>query len=82
MMRRHDPQTMEDGFALLQPYAAEHIEELITEFRQEPEDGRLRNWLLELIGDARSPAALPLLEEMISDAHESAPLSERGGDRW
>jgi HEAT repeat protein len=79
MMRRHDPQTMEDGFALLQPCAAEHIEELIAQFRQEPEDGRLRYWLLELIGDARSPAALPLLAEMIGDKHESIRRSAARG---
>jgi hypothetical protein len=56
LMRRHDPQAREDGFHLLLPHAAEHTDELIAEFSQERHDHGLRCWLLELIGQARSPA--------------------------
>jgi hypothetical protein len=32
LMRRHDQQAKEDGFHLLLPCAAEHVDELIAEF--------------------------------------------------
>jgi hypothetical protein len=59
-MRRHDPQAQEDGFHQLRPYAAEHVDELMNAFDIETDHG-LRCWLLELIGEARSPRSLPLL---------------------
>jgi len=61
LMRKHDPQLQEDGFHMLRPHAAEHVDELIAEFRAEKKDHGLRCWLVELIGDARSEAARPLL---------------------
>ncbi|MEU7655856.1 HEAT repeat domain-containing protein [Micromonospora taraxaci] len=71
LMRRHDPQTKEDGFHLLLPHAADHIDELIAEFAQERHDHGLRCWLLELVGEARSPQALPVLTEQLHDGDES-----------
>lgn len=65
LMRRHDPQAEEEGFHLLLPYAAEHIDELIAEFFQEGHDHGVRFWLLELIGQGRSPKALSVLTEQI-----------------
>jgi hypothetical protein len=65
LMRRRDPQAREDGFHLLLPHAAEHVDELIVEFAAERDDHGLRCWLLELIGRARSEAALPLLAEQL-----------------
>lgn len=71
LMRRRNGQDRENGFALLQPHAAEHLDELIAAFRAE-EDGRgLKAWLLELIGDARSPEALPVLAEHLDHEDES-----------
>lgn len=70
LMRRHDPQAMEDGFHLLLPHVAEHVEELLAEFADESDHG-LRCWLLELIGEARSPLALPLLAEQLWNDDES-----------
>ncbi|WP_394613900.1 HEAT repeat domain-containing protein [Lentzea sp. JNUCC 0626] len=70
MMRRRDPQAREDGFWTLRPHAAEHLDELIAAFRTE-EDHGLRCWLLELIGDARSPEALPILVEHLDHEDES-----------
>ena len=65
LMRRRDPQAREDGFFLLQPHAAEFVDELIAEFDAEQDHG-LQCWLLELIGDARSSAALPLLAAQLA----------------
>jgi lauroyl/myristoyl acyltransferase len=36
LMRRHDPEVQEKGFAMLRPHAREYLEELIAEFRREP----------------------------------------------
>lgn len=71
LMRGSDRQRMEDGFHLLLPHAAEYVEELIDEFRRERDDAGLRRWLLELIGEARSPEALPLLVEQLGSDDES-----------
>lgn len=71
LMRRHDPQAKEDGFQLLLPHAADHIDELIAEFAQERHDHGLRCWLLELIGEARSSQALPVLTEQLHSGDES-----------
>jgi HEAT repeat protein len=71
LMRSSDRQRMEDGFHLLLPHAAEHVDELIDEFRGESDDIGLRRWLLELIGEARSPEALPLLVEQLASEDES-----------
>ncbi|GII54732.1 hypothetical protein Pth03_31210 [Planotetraspora thailandica] len=75
LMRRSDPQEQEDGFHSLRPYAAEHVEELIAEFRAEHRNHGLRCWLLELIAEARRPEALPLLAEMVQS--EDEPLRDR-----
>lgn len=71
LMRNHDPQDQENGFHLLLPHAAEHIEQLITEFTQERTDHGLRCWLLELIGQTRSPKALSVLTEQLHSDDES-----------
>jgi hypothetical protein len=70
LMRRHDRQAQEDGFELLRPHASEHVDELITAFAGESDHG-LRCWLLELIGEARSEAAMPVLVEQLNGADES-----------
>jgi thymidylate synthase ThyX len=53
LMRKHDPQLREDGFAMLKPIAADVLPQLIAVFEEESDHG-LRCWLLEMIGDARS----------------------------
>ncbi|MEH1031453.1 HEAT repeat domain-containing protein [Micromonospora profundi] len=70
LMRNHDAQTQEDGFHQLRPYAARHLDELITEFNNETAHG-LRCWLLELIGEAHSEQALPVLVEQLHGEDES-----------
>ncbi|GII59826.1 hypothetical protein Pth03_82150 [Planotetraspora thailandica] len=63
LMRRSDPQKQEDGFHSLRPHAAEHVEELIAEFRAEDRDHGLRCWLLELIAEALAQYADEPLRE-------------------
>ncbi len=70
LMRSRDPQRREDGFHQLLPHAAHHLDELVTQFEQESDHG-LRCWLLELIGAARSPAALPVLSAQLAGNDES-----------
>jgi hypothetical protein len=65
LMRKRNPQLQEDGFYFLLPHAGEHVEQLMNEFSQETDHG-LCCWLLELIGEARSPQALPLFLEHLN----------------
>ncbi|MFI9103675.1 HEAT repeat domain-containing protein [Streptomyces fildesensis] len=71
LMRTRDPQRREDGFHQLLPHAAEHLDELLEQFAQEQDDQGLRCWLLELIGAARSPAALPTLAAQLNSPDEA-----------
>lgn len=71
MMRSHDPQRQEDGFHQLLPHAADYLDELIAQFEQEQDDHGLRCWLLELIGAARSPTALPVLSAQLDSDDEA-----------
>jgi hypothetical protein len=70
LMRRHDPQLAEDGFEWLRAIAGEHVDELIFEFARETDHG-LRCWLLELIGEARSPHAFDVLVAQLRGGDES-----------
>jgi hypothetical protein len=71
-MRSHDPQRREEGFRHLLEHAAEHLDQLIEQFEQEKDDHGLRCcWLLELIGEARSPEAMPLLTAQLGSDDES-----------
>src|SRR5262245_14403563 len=70
LMRKHDPQLAEDGFHYLLPRASEFVPQLLEAF--ETEEARpLRCWLLELIGEARSKAAFPVLCEQAVSSDES-----------
>jgi hypothetical protein len=71
LMRSCDPQRREDGFRQVLPHAADHLGELIAQFEQEHDDHGLRCWLLELIGAARSPDALPVLAAQLDSDDES-----------
>jgi len=70
MMRSRDPQVQEDGFHSLLPHASEFVEQLIAEFYAEEKHG-LRCWLLELLGESKSPQALPVLQENLYSSDES-----------
>jgi len=71
LMRKHDAQLQEDGFWVLKPVAADHIDELIAAFEAEEDDHGLKCWLLELIGWARCDQALPVLVRELSSDDES-----------
>ena len=71
LMRSHDPQRQEDGFHQLLPHAADHLDELIEQLQQEQDDHGLRCWLLELIGAAQSPDALPVLSAQLDSSDEA-----------
>jgi hypothetical protein len=70
MMRKRNPQLAEDGFHYLRPRAKEYLPELIDAFQTE-EMRSVRCWLLELIGEARSEDALPVLCEQALSTDES-----------
>jgi hypothetical protein len=70
MMRRHAPQVQEEGFHLLLPRAAEFVEPLIAELAWETDHG-LRCWLLELLGEARDPRALPVLLDALRSGDDA-----------
>ncbi len=70
LMRCHDPQKQEDGFGLMRAHAGEHLDELMAAFGRE-EDHGLRCWLLELIGQARSPRAISLLAAQLHEPDEA-----------
>jgi hypothetical protein len=70
LVRKHNPQLQEDGFALLRPHAHEYVGELIEEFQRESKSG-LRCWILELLCEARSPKTVPLFIDVLSDDDEN-----------
>ncbi|GLY35213.1 hypothetical protein Amsp01_012370 [Amycolatopsis sp. NBRC 101858] len=71
LMRNRDPQCQEDGFAQLRAHAADYIAALIEQFENEQQDQGLRRWLLQLIAEAESPAALSVLAAQLDSADES-----------
>lgn len=78
MMRKHNPQVQEDGFGLVRQVAAEHVHDLIEAYRNESDHG-LRCWLLELLGEARSPEALPIFTEALASHDDSIRSCGRRG---
>lgn len=70
MMRKRDRQVQEDGFEIVKRVAAEHVADLVAAYEAEFDHG-LRCWLLELIGETRSPAAIPILAEALADKDDS-----------
>lgn len=67
LMRKRDPQLAEDGFHYLLPRVRAHLPELMQIFQTE-ESHAVRCWILELIGEARSMDAFPLLcKEAVSE---------------
>jgi hypothetical protein len=69
-MRKHDPQLREDGFHLLLPHVAAHVDELIVDFQNETDHG-LRCWFLELIAAAEAPQAATLLAEQLKSPDDA-----------
>lgn len=78
MMRSRDPQAAEDGFQLVREVAGEHVDELIEEFGRAAEPG-IRRWLLELLGEVRSPQAFKVLAAGLDSDDESLRSWARRG---
>jgi hypothetical protein len=70
-MRSRDSQLRAHGFDFLREHADAYVDELVVEFEKEQEDPELRCRLLELICEARSPSALPLLAGQLESDDES-----------
>jgi hypothetical protein len=69
-MRSQDARLSTRGFDFLREHADAYVDELIAEFAREQND-ELRCWLLELISEARSPAALRVLAGELESDDES-----------
>ena len=69
LMRKHAPHLSEEGFHCLLPHAAEYVHELMDEFGNEKVHG-LQCWILELIGEARSPDAFDFLAAQLGSDDE------------
>jgi hypothetical protein len=72
-MRSQDARLSTHGFDFLREHADAYVDELIAEFAREEND-ELRCWLLELISEARSPAALRVLAGELESDDESLQL--------
>ncbi|MFG2005358.1 HEAT repeat domain-containing protein [Spirillospora sp. NPDC048911] len=71
LMRDKDPRVRENAFDFLREHADAYVDELIAEFAAERDDPGLRCWLLELIAEARSPAALGVFRDQLESMDES-----------
>jgi hypothetical protein len=69
-MRSEDARIRNRGFDFLREHADAYVDDLVTAFGNEP-DEELRCWLLELICEARSPRALPVLTSVLESDEES-----------
>ena len=70
-MRSPNPQLRTRGFDFLREHADAFVDDLIAAFESEQDD-ELRSWFLELISEARSPSALPVLAGQLESDDESA----------
>jgi HEAT repeat protein len=70
MMRSRDPQVAEDGFGWLEQRSSEYLPRLLEAFGNEVNHS-IRSWLLELIAEARSEDAFPVLCEQALSEDES-----------
>lgn len=70
MLRHSNPQINEDGYGWLRSRAVELLPQLIAAYEDE-QCNDIRGWLIELIGEAKSPTALPFLLERMNDENES-----------
>lgn len=78
-MRGDDPRSRVDAFDFLREHADSYVDELIAAFAAAgDEDGHtgaeLRCWLLELVAEARSPGAVPVLAGQLDSDDESLRL--------
>jgi HEAT repeat protein len=70
-MRSQEPRLRETGFDFLREHADSYVAELIAAFDDERQDRELRCRLLELLAEARSEDALPVLAGQLKSDDES-----------
>lgn len=70
MMRSSHGRMREEGFGWLADRAGTYLPQLIAAFWDD-ENAAIRGWLMELIGEAKSTAAMPFLIERLRDEDES-----------
>ncbi|GAA3511854.1 hypothetical protein GCM10022234_03070 [Aeromicrobium panaciterrae] len=70
LMRKHDPQLMEDGFGMMRTIAGSHLPKLVEAYESEPDIG-LRRWLLELIGSTARAENLNVLVDALGAEDEA-----------
>jgi HEAT repeat protein len=66
MMRHSNGGVSQDGFGWLAERAAQYVPQLMAAFWND-DNAAIRPWLMELIGDAKSPTTLPFLLERLGD---------------
>ncbi len=71
LLRTRGPRYMTLGFDFLREHADAYVDGLVAAFEREQEDDELRRWLLELVAEARSPRALPVLARELDAEDES-----------
>lgn len=71
LLRTRGPRFMTLGFDFLREHADAYVDRLVAAFEGERDDDELRCWLLELIAEARSPDALPVLAGALDAEDES-----------
>lgn len=69
-MRSQDPRRRETGYDFLREHADSYVAELVAAFDAEARDQELRCRLLELVAEARSPDALPVLAGQLKSDDE------------
>lgn len=73
LLRSRDPESGERGFDFLREHADTFVDDLTAAFEAEP-DQRLRCLLLELIAEARSAEALPVLARQLDSEDDDLRL--------
>lgn len=64
LLRSKDGWTQEGAYHTLLPHAAEYLDDFIAEFSK-PENFRIQDWIIELIGESPSPKALEFLRDQL-----------------
>jgi hypothetical protein len=62
MLHNRDAMTQEEGDFFLSSRVHEYLDQLLAALRAE-KDSYIQGWLLEIIGEAKSPVAFPILIE-------------------
>jgi hypothetical protein len=64
--------TQEEGYGWLSRHVSEFLDDLIAEF-DKPENAKIQDWIIELIGESSSPRAFEFLRDQL---FENDPLNK------